>query len=213
MGLVLLCCLPVVGAGQEAAVSTVSFNFLFEGSQPEHYLITVPSQGNAHYLSEAKVSPAGEGDPFRMDFSISDSVRGRVFDLAKLAHYFSTDIDSKKKGLASTGVKTLTYKDGDKTWQGSYNYSSNTAVQELTNLFQNLSSTLEFASRLDYYHRYQKLALDDELKRMEEMAKRDSLEDLAAIAPILQQIAGDASLINPVRTRAQRLLALAGVEQ
>jgi len=173
-------------------------------------LITVPSQGNAHNLSEAKTSSEGEGDPFQMDFVISDSIRSRVFDLAKRAHYFEVDIGSKKKGLASTGVKTLTYKDGEKTSQGSYNYSSNPAVQELTNLFQNLSSTLEFASRLDYYHRYQKLALDDELKRMEEMAKRDSLEDLAAIAPILQQIAGDASLINPVRTRAQRLLELAG---
>jgi hypothetical protein len=85
-------------------------------------------------------------------------------------------------------------------------------VQELTNLFQSLSTTLEFGRRLEYYHRYQKLALDDELKRMEEMAKQNSLAELSAVAPVLQQVASDPSVINPVRVRAQRLLAQAEAE-
>ena len=42
------------------------------------------------------------------------------------------------------------------------------AVQQLTQLFQSLSTTLEFGRRLEYFHRYQKLALDEELKRMED---------------------------------------------
>jgi hypothetical protein len=69
---------------------------------------------------------------------------------------------------------------------------------------------LEFGRRLDYYHRYQKLALDDELKRMEEMAQQNNLPELAAVAPILQKLAQDRSVINPVRARAERLLERAG---
>ena len=45
---------------------------------------------------------------------------------------------------------------------------------------------------------------------MEEMWKQNTLGELQAIAPMLQQIVNDTSLINPVRARAQRLLAQAG---
>jgi hypothetical protein len=60
---------------------------------------------------------------------------------------------------------------------------------------------------LEYDHHYQKLALDEELKRMEEMSKQNGLEGLSAVSPILEKIAGDASVVNPGRVRAQRLLA------
>jgi hypothetical protein len=84
-------------------------------------------------------------------------------------------------------------------------------VQELTTLFQNLSTTLEFGRRLDYYYHYQKLALDEELKRMEQMLKEKNLEEVQAIAPILQKILADSSVINVTRGRAQRLLNGSGV--
>jgi hypothetical protein len=86
------------------------------------------------------------------------------------------------------------------------------AVQELTELFQNMASTLEFGRRLEYYHRYQKLGLDEELKRMEEMANDNQLHELSAVAPVLQQIAEDNTVINPVRARAQRMLAKASAQ-
>jgi hypothetical protein len=130
----------------------------------------------------------------------------RIFDLAKRAHYFQGDVDSKKRNLASTGRKTLSYKDDQRSTEATYNYSPIPAVQELTQIFQSLSATLEFGRRLEYFHHYQKLALDDELKRMEETAEQNGLTELTAVAPILQQIANDNSVINPVRARAQRLL-------
>jgi len=77
-------------------------------------------------------------------------------------------------------------------------------------LFQNLSTTLEFGRRLQYFHHYQKLALDEELKRMEGIADQDNLEEMAAVVPILRQIVTDTSVINPVRARAQRLIERAG---
>ena len=93
-----------------------------------------------------------------------------------------------------------------------YNYSLIPAVQELTAVFQNLSSAVEFGRRLDYEYRYQKLALDEEMKRMEDTTTlRDVGPDLAAAAPVLQKIADDPSVINLVRARAMRLLQHAGM--
>jgi hypothetical protein len=84
-------------------------------------------------------------------------------------------------------------------------------VQELTSLMQGLGATLEFGHRLDYDRRYQKLALDDELKRMEEISQSHQLIEITAIQPILDQIIADPSVINVSRARAQRLLQAAGV--
>jgi hypothetical protein len=206
----LICCLQLSAHAQERAV--VTFSFDFPGSEPDHYVVSVPFEGRASYDSNGKLSADSEaGDPFRLDFTVSEPTRSRIFDLTKRAHYFEGELDSKKKGLASTGTKTLIYKDAHKTSQATYNYSPIPAVLELTNLFQNLSTTLEFGRRLEYFHHYQKLALDEELKRMEQMSKENMLIEIPAIAPILQKIAADPSVINVVRLRAQRLLEAAGI--
>jgi hypothetical protein len=213
------CAVPLLGcalafcalaSAQPTTIATVSFGLDFPGSQPDRYAISIPLSGNATYYSDGKLTPNSASDEFRVDFTISESTRTRVFDLAKRLRYFEGEIDSRKKGIAFTGTKSLMYKDAEKDMKATYNYSSIPAVQELTEIFQSLSTTLEFGRRLDYYHRYQKLALDDELKRLEQMAKQNSVQELSAIAPVLEQIANDASVINPVRARAQRLLEQAG---
>ena len=192
---------------------TVTFALDFPGSEPSHYVISVSSDGHSSYVSDGKLNSQSESapdDPWRLEFVVSPSDSTRVFDLTRRANYFTGQIDSRKKHLAFTGTKTLTYKDAEKSTKATYNYTPQTSVQELTSFFQSLSTTLEFGRRLDFYLRYQKLALDDELKRMEEMAKNDRLQEMSAVAPILQKIADDPAVIKVVRARAQRLLQLAG---
>ena len=121
-----------------------------------------PLMGNSSYESDGKLSPDSDRDPFHLDFSMSNPTTRQVFELAKRAHYFEGKLDSGKKNLASTGAKTLTYKDAERNTTATYNYSPVAPVQQLTELFQNLSTTLEFGRRLQYFHRYQKLALDEE---------------------------------------------------
>jgi hypothetical protein len=197
-------------------VPAVTFSLDFPGSDPSHYVISVSSDRRASYESNGRLAPGSDSasaDAFQLTFTASPELSARIFDLAKRARYFQGDIDSRKRGLAFTGTKTLTYKDGERNQQAAYNYSPVPAVQALTRIFQNLSATLEFGHRLDYCYRYQKLALDDELKRMEEFAKQGDLQELLAVAPILQKIADDPSVINVVRYRARRLLLQAGKDQ
>jgi hypothetical protein len=126
--------------------------------------------------------------------------------LTSQAHYFSGKIDSGNKKLAFTGAKKLSFHDGQHDSSATYNFSSMQAVQQLTALFQNVSATLEFGRRLDFYRHYQKLALDEELKRMEDQARRGELAEMQALRPVLQQIYDDSSIINVVRARARRLM-------
>ena len=209
-----LFCLTWLASAQTSSQTdaTVRFSLDFPQSIPDHYAVTVSSNGHATYDSTGKLTvDSVPGDPFHLDFTVSAGTRERIFNLAGKAKYFEGKVDSGKRNIASTGDKTLTYKDGTRSTKAAYNYSPVPAVQELTALFQNLSTTLEFGRRLDYYYRYQKLALEEELKRMEQMVKEKNLEEVQAVAPILQRILADQSVINVTRARAQRLLNGSGV--
>src|ERR1700693_4834800 len=114
--LVLVLGLPFSARAQDAGL--VSFTLDFPGSEPSHYVIAVSSDGHSSYESDGKLSPDSEADPFHLDFSVSTGTRNAIFDLAKRAHYFQEQIDSNKRKLASTGVKTLTYKDAEQSGSG-----------------------------------------------------------------------------------------------
>jgi hypothetical protein len=193
---------------QSTNASMVTFSCDFPGSEPEHYSITIASDGHSTYESNGKLHRESDAAPFHLDFSVSEPTRARVFDLAKRAHYFEGKIDSGKKNVASSGSKTLAYTGPEKTTRATYNYSPVVVVQELTTLMQNLSQTLEFGRRLEFYDHFQKLALDAELKNMEELAEQNDLVEVQAIAPILRTIAQEPAIMNMVRARAQRLLAM-----
>lgn len=194
------------------APAAVTFTLDFPKSQPEHYSIRVQSDGSAHYQSSGRLSAdSDEIDGFDLDFTATAETRQKIFELAGKAGYFRKDVDCHHKGIAFSGKKTLGYKDAQRSGESTYNYSSNPAVQELTSLMQNLSQTLEFGHRLQYDLRYQKLALDEELKRMEELVRTNELIEVTAIQPILDQIVADQSVINITRARARRLLERAGV--
>ena len=206
LSVVILSNLPL----RAGSTATVVFSLNFPNSDPEHYSISVSSDGHAHYECTARISgDSDDREDYQSDFSLSEATRARIFQLAEQAHYFSGKIDAGKKKLAFTGDKKLTYKDDQKSFTADYNYSSEPPVQELTTLFQSTAATLEFGRHLIFYHRYQKLGLDDELKQMEDEYRRGDLSEVQAVRPVLQQIYDDPSVLNVVRARAQRLMEMA----
>ena len=191
--------------------ATVSFTLDFPKSNPSHYEIVLSGDGHGTYSSNGQLSEdAAPADLAAVPFTVSDKVRDEIFDLSQRAHYFSGKVDSGYKNIANTGEKILAYKDDQHSGQATYNYSLNPDIQQLTQIFQNLSTTLEFGRRLTFFDKYQKTALDDELTRMEDMQRSNTLGDVHAIAPILHEIAMDQSVMRISRARALRLLISQG---
>ena len=208
---VVLLLLPfLASAGDQSANATVRFTLDFPDSNPSHYEITVGNGGHGSYTSNGELSAGASADPEPFAFTLSEKTRQEIFDLAKKSHYFNGKVDSGRSNLANTGAKTLAYKDDSHNTSATYNYSLNPAVQQITEIFQNLSTALEYGRRLSWFHKYQKLALDADLKQMEERQRENTLGDVEAIAPVLEAIAHDSSVMNVSRARALRLLALAG---
>jgi len=203
--LVLLSSLP----SRAADPATVKFSLDFAGSDPEHYSISVNADGRAVYECSAKISAdSDDRETYQSEFTFSDATRARIFDLAAQAHYFSGKIDSGNRKLAFTGSKKLVYADGKRSNTAEFNFSPVPPVQQLTAIFQGAAATLDYGRRLVYLHRYQKLALDEELKSMEDQARRGEIAELQAIKPILQQIYDDSSVMNVVRARALRIIEM-----
>jgi len=201
----LLCSLSL----RAAEPARVTFSFDFPGSDPDHYSLVVSSDGHASYESRGRISTeASDLESYQTEFNLSEATRAEIFDLAVRAHYFSGKIDSGNKKIAFGGAKKLTYTDGQRNFSAEYNYSPQPAVLRLTTLFQDISAAMEFGRRLAYDHRYQKLALDEELKHMENQAKSGDLAELQAVKPVLQAIYEDASVINVVRVRAQKIMEM-----
>jgi len=186
----------------------VTFTLDFPQSNPEHYSIAVDTTGHAFYECTGNVAEDSEKETYRSEFEMSGENRGKIFEWAKQTRYFAGNLDSGNGKLAFTGAKVLSYQDGQHSNTGRYNYSNLAPVRELTTLFQNMATTLEYGHRLAYYHRYQKLALDEELKRMEAQAKSNELSEIQGVSPVLQEIIDDASVINVVRARAKELIEM-----
>jgi hypothetical protein len=192
-----------------ASPATVTFSLDFPHSDPEDYSISIGATGHARYECTGPVVPGADPDTYRSEFESSPAAREKIFAWAKQARYFAGNIDSGSRKLAFTGTKTLTYQDALHDNTARYSYSNLAPVRELTDFFQSLAATQEYGRRLAYYHRYQKLALDDELKRMQAQARNNELSEMQSVAPILQEIIDDNSVLNITRARAQELMQIA----
>jgi len=222
----LIACLLTAGpalAGQSAepqketaVIPAVGFTLDFPGGEPSHFSILVKSTGEASYESRPQVPEAQSriaGDPYLVKFTISQETRTRIFELAKALNSFQGNFDYRKHRIANTGTKTASYTDANRHFETSYNWSENRDLQQLTAIFHAVANTLESGRRLVYLHRYDKLGLDKELRQLESLEKSGEATELAAIAPQLEQIAADGSVMNLARERAKRLLQSAGPEK
>ena len=198
---------------QHPLVPTVTFTFNWPSIEPHRYVISVDSSGDASYQSWMTEAGADQsvGEPYMLKFTVSAGARDRIFALARQLKYFNGDFDYRKHRIAETGEKTLAYADPDKQYETRYNWSENPAIDELTALFQGMSTTIECGRRLARLHRFDRLGLNDELKKLENVAVDHRAAELQIIAPTLEQLADDPGVMNIARQRARHILEIAGV--
>jgi hypothetical protein len=199
-------------ADQVPAAGSITFDRAWEAYTPQQITITVSADGHAKYVSHSAAKPPDEADDYQTEFTVSLSCRDKLFSNAREANYFDGDFTFKKHAVAGTGKKILAYADPARHFKTAYDYSENKAIMEITNIFQGISNTLEYGRKLQFKHRFDKLGLEDELKGMESAAEGHNLAQLQLIAPTLESILEDASVLNIARQRAKRLLAKASSE-
>ncbi len=201
-------------------VPTVTFERVYPNDEPAHYAVSVESSGDAAYNSVGLGNAEGadgNGEPYIMKFTVSESTSMHIFELVRQAHNFkgkSGDDDG-----SNTGNRTLTYSEGPADSFGqptfgvrnrlTYDESTDPAILQLTGIFAGISNSLELGRELEYLHRSRRAGLDAALKGAEDRARDHSLLELGAISHSLQVVADDPAVSDAARQRAQHLLKLA----
>ena len=195
---------------QNSAAPTITYDRFWEAATPQNVTLTLEATGKARYVSRNPKRPAPEGedaDPdYVLEFTMSPENSDRLFQLAREANYFDGNFDYSKHRVASTGIKTVTYSDAARHFQTQYNWSENKSIEQFTRLMEGVANTIEHGRKLQFKYRFDKLGLEAELKGMEEMAQREELAEIQIIAPLLQKMADDTSVLHIARQRARRLL-------
>src|SRR5436305_1679448 len=187
---------------------TVVFNSVLWSANPSSYSLAVDSTGAATYQS-TQDSVERTGVPYVVEFQASDATRRMTFNIVRQLNFLSGDFPTYSGTPEKIPVRTLAYHDITYDNRVTYSESSDSQIQELTSVFEEISATFEFARRLSYLHQHDKERLEPELTRMQASAERHMLRELQAVTPALKSIALDPSLSENVRKQAQAILVLA----
>jgi hypothetical protein len=224
--------ITLCSAQQIPQKGTVTFKFLWPQVHPGNYTIVVnadgqmqydshdggltpPQERNAPFESNAEQSyqarDAASQEPYHIDFRGSGATTQKVFALAERTNYFNGNFDYQKHAIAQNGRKTLIYEGPEHHGSATYNWSEDIAIQQLTSIFQGISETIEAGRRLDFDRRFDKLGLDADLENLEKAVKDGRLYEVQVIAPTLQRLANDRTVLHLAQTRAQHILKAAGL--
>jgi hypothetical protein len=187
---------------------TVVFSSVLWNANPASYSIAVDATGSATYQS-TQDSADRSGVPYTIEFQTSDATRRITFNIARELNLFNGDFPVSLGSPETTPVRTLVYHDITFNNHITYSDSTDSQIQELTSVFEEISATFEFARRLGYFHQHDKERLEPELTRMQASAERHMLRELQAVTPALKSIASDKSLSDRVRKQAEAILVLA----
>jgi len=212
--------------------ATVTFRQVWKEAQPSEFAIVIHRGGPAEYVSQdknlsepqersspvesnveqkAQSAEAASQEAFKKEFQASDALRQKIFSLAENVKFFEGQFDFTKHAIAQTGRKTLSYADASRRTSTTYNYSEDSTIQELTAIFEGISTTIESGRKLDFDRRFDKLSLDQDLRALEEQSNEGRLYEVQAIAPLLQRLAADRTVLHIAQQRAERILKKAGL--
>lgn len=212
---VAFCCLVALGADQNTAsaqevaavvpVDQIHFDFEFAALQPPHWGFEINRDGSGRYFEQGLPAAANSSGNTWQPIQVSAPTMEALL-AGWTALGGNKDCNSKLKNLARTGKKTLSY-GHDSVWNTcEFNYSDDAGVMRATASFQAMAETMQFAERLKHEHRFDKLGLDAELDSLIEEAKDNRAMEIQNIAPVLQSLVTDDTLMERVRSKAQRLL-------
>lgn len=193
----------------KATDPVITFTFHFPGGDPELFSLAVDSAGTARYTSRGPKELAPGRVPhdelYVLDFTMTEATRQRIFDAAAQLNRFRDNLEFGGK-IANMGAKTFIWSGPDGRFNTTFNYTENPAGKQLAELFFDISTVIEARRRLEYKVRFDRLGVEDELRKLESRQKAGRTAEMEAIAPLLRRIANDANLMRIARQRAARLL-------
>ena len=188
-------------ARAETPSASLTYTKIMKGSSPEFLSVTVNRQGEGVYDGRRI-----EETPHPRSFKLSAETTQRLFDLAQSLGYFqSLKLESGRK-VANLGRKTLVYEDNGQKSQTEFNYTLRREAQDLTNLFERISTVQEHIATLEHAIKFDHLSLPKELLQIQIDLDKQALADPQLMVPTLEQISRGSKFLHLAQVRAQNIL-------
>jgi hypothetical protein len=185
-------------------VPTVTFTKSLWGANPSYYSITVSSMGTTSYWADPG-SDQRAGEPEMDDFTATNRTTQKIFRLTEELHLFKGTFKTSDEN-GRMGWKSLIFAEGPTLNEIDYTSSNDRLINQLTKLFDSISTTMECGWRLSRLDGGDPTALAAELKQTQRRVTRGQLAEFEAIAPIVQDIAFDPRIPEVSRRYAHDLL-------
>lgn len=197
--------------------TTAHIRFIFENPQlqPASYVLDINEDGTGHFQSKPGSATFADSEgiapqPVTADIKIDEPLRGRLFKIARSHNYFNVACESTKSKVAFTGKKALQYTGPDGKGSCTFNWSKDQELMKIADDLIAVAFTLEEGRRLTVEHEHNRLGLDAELEQLQDAVKAGRAQQIQNIAPQLQAIAADDSILARARLRARQLLESEG---
>lgn len=216
----ILLALLLLLAAQPAPDASVTFGFDRPGLPVPAFTLTLHRDGTGTYAatvappptqssrySPYPPPPAAPPTQLTRPITLTPQTTATIFEQVQSTHRFHGGCEAKAKNIANTGAKTLTYSGPDGNASCVYNYTEIRAVASLADTFLAIAFTLDEGRKLEHLHRYDRLGLDGEMRILGDAVHEGRALELGNIATELTSIAGDAQVLERVRSAAATLLA------
>jgi hypothetical protein len=193
---------PSPSASPSPDYPQLTYTKILKGSVPAYEKVVVNSNGSGSYDGHALNEP-----PHPRGFVLSSDVTQELFGLAGDLHDFQgLELESHKR-VADLGLKTLTFRDGSRSYSTQFNYSMNRTAGRLVDLFEKISAVELHISALDYAMRYDHLGLPRQLALIQIDLDNNSLADPQLMKGALEAIIRNPRYLVLAQVRAKRILA------
>ncbi len=176
----------------------IVFSRAFPGATPASFEAALDTSGHVRYTESGEES---------VEFQIAESEAAPRFEQAKALTYFTIDLATKRKNIASSGRKILRYEsDGKTKGEAKFDYSDEVDARELVAWFVKIAETQEHIFELERVARFDRLGIDEALVHLENSFERDRVIAPDLLVPILTKINLQKNVVHVARARAAGLL-------
>lgn len=188
------------------AATRAYIRFTVENPQrePATYSLEIYEDGTGSYTASEGGDSATQ--PVKRAIRIHEPLLSHLFEGARAHHFFAMNCQAPHGRVAFTGKKTFAYTGPDGRGICIFNYSHEQPINQLAADLTSVAYTLQEGAQLASEHLHDRLALDSDLESLQDAAQNHQALELGNIAPELESIANDESVMNRARARARALL-------
>lgn len=189
------------------SLATITYSKVFPDSSPEYVWIEIREDGEGRY----EVRRMAE-EPRPQAFRVPLNLTQRIFDLSsQLQNFRGVSLELRRK-IANLGKKSFRYQRGEEVYETSFNYTTNPAAVQLTDIFEAFTRQQLDLQQIQHAMKYDHLGLVDALRQFELDLRSRRIADASPFLPLLLEIGGNSSYVEIARKRARALAGLLQLE-